>query len=173
METTELSPHVRMELRDALINDLYGNNKSYFQKELNRIISDNSQLHGNCQLYFQFRNEVYVDNTFKGTFERPTNILHKELRQRFKAWLADQEENSKEKALVLGYIQRILATTTYAEDFLRVLPTSLHQIVFKYDRHFTEGDGILQGEALEEFQSNNQPLLKLLKGRMAYSLLEG
>ena len=173
METTELSPHVRMELRDALIKDLYGNNENYFQKELNRIISDNSELHGNHQMYFQFRNGVYVDDTFKGTFERPTNTLHKELRPRFKNWLHDQEEDSKEKALVLGYIQRVLATTTYAEDFLRVLPTSLHQIVYKYDRHFTEGDGILQGAALEEFQNENQSLLKLLKGRMAYSLLEG
>jgi hypothetical protein len=162
-----------MELRDALINDLYGNNENYFQKELNRIISENSQLHGNNQQYFQFRNEVYVNNMFKGAFERPTNMLHKEMRQSFKTLLADQEANNKERALVLGYIQRILATTTYAEDFLRVLPTSLHQIVFKYDRHFTEGDGILQGEALKEFQSTNQPLLKLLKGRMAYSLLEG
>ena len=173
MKTTELSPHVRMELRDALLNDLYRNNKNYFQTELNNIICENSELHGNCQLYFQFRNEVYVNDSFSGTFERPTNTLHKELRQRFKNWVSEQEEDSKEKALVLGYIQRMLAKTSYSEDFLRVLPTSLHQIVYKYDRHFNEGDGILQGAALEEFQNENQSLLKLLKGRMAYSLLEG
>jgi len=167
----ELSPHARIELVDAIVNDLYSPEIKYQQSMLDAMIESNSTLNGNTQAHFIFKGETYIKSGFKGVAERPSNSLDKSLRTEMKGWLKEQEQIAFEKTQILGYLGRMLLLTTYTEDFLKVLPPSLHRIVLKLDRHFKTGDGILQGEALEEFQRNNHDVLKIIKGRMALGLL--
>lgn len=168
----ELSPHVRIELVDQLMSNLYAGELKHQLNSLDSIITENSKQHMNEQTCF-FYKEQYYKKQRQGKLERPVNSLHKQLRDQFKAWLAEKEDMEREKTRITAYFQNIFSITTYSEDLLRVLPPSLHRVVLKLDRHFLPGDGILQGAALEEFQQENKDLINILKGRMAFSLLDG
>ena len=169
-------PLIRFEIKELILDNLYKSEEAFQQEQLAALIDVNSELAGNQQPFFTFKGKTYckdlakpLDRSSKGVVY--VNALHKSLRDQMKSWLKDQEEIADERASVIRYLQAMFSATMHAEDFLRVLPPSLHQTIQHYKSSFDDGVGTLQGEALKEFQQNNAKGLAAIKNRMAMGLL--
>lgn len=171
----ELSPNVRIMLCDALCERLYAGAEQRLKRELDSLIEQNSALHNNDILMMRHGDRVHLHSAVSqvpNAFRQSPNLCHREMREHIRDHLKSAEELRSDRALVTGYFQQMFTATSYAEDFLRVLPPSLHQVVRQHDRHFLEGDGVLIGEALDQFMEKNAALLSVVKKRLTLNLLE-
>ncbi len=170
---TKLPLTLRADLLARFENILYTPPADRLQTELEAIIADNSQCYDNEQLVLIYRGEIFADRKRTGKYPSPINILHREIRPRMKAFIARREKIDVEKQLALGYIQRIMTFTVFAEDYYALLPRSLHPEMRKLDRHFLSGPGLLASDEAEQFLADNHKFILALKTRMTMNLVTG
>ena len=167
-----ISTTARLELLLQLDKALYHKAKTRQHHALCEIILANSRLHRNGQPYFTFEGELYAMKAPKGTFPRLINLLHRDLRGRFKDWLKQRDTLEEERTLALGYVQRIMALTDCIEDYYRLLPRNLAPTLRKVDRFFIQGEGKLSETEAQAFLQDNHKYILAMKSRMTMNLLD-
>ena len=169
---SKLHPKIRLELLEVVSQTLFNKSEVRLYEELCTIVTENSIRCGNTQMFFTFSGEFYQIGEHKGKYPRLINTLDRELRPRMKQYLKDKAALEREQSMVLGYMQKVVLTTAYAEDYYRVLPRTLHSVLKKLDRFFLQGDGKLVGEAGTAFLAENDKYIHAMKTRMAYNLID-
>ena len=124
-----ISPNARSELLQQLDTALYQKARTSLHYRLCELITANSKQHGNAQMMFTFREKTYCMRPHVGKYPPVINLLHRDLRPQFKAWLADQEALETERRLALGYVQRIMTVTDRIADYYRLLPDALAAVL--------------------------------------------
>ena len=168
------SPDARLKLLNSIKKTLYYKTRARSFNELYSIIKDNSELCGNDQKFLTHLGKIYNrpgTRRVKGD-KTPINLLHNEMKSSMKKYLDSIQKIDEEESLVLGYIRKLMAQTSYAEDLYKLLPNSLHSDLSKNDRLFFQGDGQLTDLDINTFLDKNNKYVQKLKARMAYNLLD-
>lgn len=162
----------RSQLLAMIDEHLYGNSRLRFFEMLSDIIFRNSRLYNNTQQCLSYKEEFFIigDKTKRQPY--PMNVVHKDLRDEFKSYITEVKALELEKALVTGFIQKIMFFTNKETDYLRILPVSLHGLVAKVSGHLDTQETDLRAADVLEFQEENARYIGLMKTRMAYNLID-
>lgn len=163
-------PRTKQQIKDALYSYLYGPVLKDFQRKLEQLITKNSVLHGNAEMSFMYKSEIYC--TVNAVIPRKINRLHKSLHSFMDEYLEEiRQLNNYELPYVLGFIGQILNSSNDLSDYLLVLPSSVHQPVEKLIASCPCRTKKLTQEDILNLQSKNQVPIALMKKRMVTNLL--
>tara|TARA_R110000851_G_scaffold197190_1_gene348228 strand:- start:2842 stop:3369 length:528 start_codon:yes stop_codon:yes gene_type:complete len=162
----------RGELLAMIDEHLYANSRLRFFEMLSDIIFRNSRLYGNTQQCLSYKEEFYIIGDKNKRQPRPMNVVHGNLRAEFKEYLDEVKALELEKALVRGFIQKIMFITNKDSDYARILPVSLHGLISKIALYLDTEESVLSKADIELFQVENKKYIGLMKTRMAYNLID-
>lgn len=168
-----LHPAARLTLLEDIQATLYVKTRKRITKVLEDLIRDNSAECGNDQKVMSHLGQIYLRG--KRPTEKlnaPINMVHKLLKQRMDTYLLSVEKVNQEESFTLGYIRKLMAQTSHADDLYKLLPSSLHSNLSKFDRLFFSGDGKLSEQSIISFQKDNNKYIRMVKARLAYNLLD-
>jgi hypothetical protein len=166
-----IEPNARIELIDALVRKLYRSSTLYGNKTINKLIQDNSELHGNNQQMFSFRKTVFTTSDFTGAFPSPINTLSPTIREDVKEYLSFTEETNAEKCVVKGFLQRVVTSSHCAADYAKLTPTQLHSVIKQFSYGCEQGEGTLTEPEIAQFKHDNAKYLELVKTRLTMNLI--
>jgi len=162
-------PRSKKLIRDTLYDFLYQPVNDSFQKRLDTIIEGNSLRMNNAQQHMLYQGELYSMSK-AGVVERPTNRCHQDILPLMKDYVEDLDRlNQKEVPYVLGYITQVLNSSESLQDYLKLLPESVHNPLKKLScpyKHET-----LKPDRIEAIQEKNHQAIALIKQRMVENLL--
>jgi len=169
-----IDPKVRLQLLTGIKNTLYENSDKRLKISLSELIRDNSSESGNDQRWMTYLGELYASAPAKEAekITGPINLVHVTMRERMKAYLAAVQKTDQEKSLVLGYVRKIMAQSSHAEDLYKFLPLALHGSLSKLDRCFIAGPGKFSDKDVNQFKEDNAKYARMLTARLAYNLLD-
>jgi hypothetical protein len=163
-------PRVKLVLKETLYEYMYGPAQKKFAYRLEKIINDNTVAGGYSHKSFMYRGEIYTCDTRE--LPHRMNRLVLPLQPTMNDYLRDIKElNVKELPYVLGYINRVLNSTNEFQDYLKLLPDSLHHPLQHLINNCPCKTSGLSPEFVADMQQNNKSAITMIKSRMALNLL--
>lgn len=171
MNELKYDPRTKQQIKDLLYAFLYQPVQDKYQHKLAAIITKNSQLLGSSFDSFIYRGEVYKANE-KSKLPRRMNRLHKSLEPEMQAYLEDVNRlNGYELPYVLGFINQVLNSSDDLQDYLKVLPESVHQPLMDLMATCECRTARLTDEVITDIQAKNSVPIDLMKQRQMLNLL--
>jgi len=171
MELVYQGPTIKQQLKDLLYGFLYTQVNQQFVERLQAITTRHRQLSNSAQPYFLFRGEVYCgDPTVQrdGRIRQLVRGLHPDMDEYVKEL---KELNDYEIPMVLGFFTNMLNASNDVQDYLRILPESMHTAFDDWLTVYPSTSTTLTDAQIAEIQARNALPIKLLKGRLFLNLL--
>lgn len=164
-------PRTKQNIKDLLHSHLYAPVNRKFHKQLSAIIMKNSNTLGSSFSSFMYRNEVYqVDE--KERVPRKMNRLVPELRPDMDEYLRDFNHlNVVEIPYVMGFVNQVLNASDNPQDYIKVLPETMHRPLQEAIDVASYPEGNLSNEAVEDLIHRNQKSIELMKTRLVRNLI--
>ena len=167
------SPNRNTILLNSFRTMLYGKARDKGLAMLNDLIRRNSIQCGNQQRCFMYRGELIGAGNYNLKSERlprPVNRLIGELHPEMDKITKDYHTRKDELPLVEGYFHRVFIKGNTLNDFLRLIPSSLHYPINALADFFPSATD-LDDDVIQQFLTDNDEYLKLIKRRLALNLL--
>jgi hypothetical protein len=170
MEPLLYDPRTKQQIKDALWQFLYQPVKEQFAQRLLTLIQRNTMLGGYSHNSFRYKGEFYSDGTpLKGY---KWNNLLPALRPEMDAYLKEVKElNDKEIPYVIGFINQVLNASNDLNDYLRLLPPSVHAPIYEIIAACPCRHTQLSPEKVLEIKEQNKESIALMKQRQVINLL--
>ena len=169
-EVLQHDPRTKQMIKDMLYAFLYDPVQKKFKQRLDAIITKNTVLLGATHNSFIYRNVVYSCDTQK--MPRKMNRLVPQLVPVMEEYLKDaQQLNNSELPYVLGFINQVLNASNDLHDYLKVLPSALHQPIEALIATCPCRTKKLSDQGIAELQKANQSAVELIKQRMVTNLI--
>lgn len=165
----DFDPKTKSQIKQMLYEYIYSPVAARFEKRLLNIIRRNQVATKNTAEAFRYRTEVY--GKAQPTFRVPR--LDASLHADMNAYLEDLEKlNQTELPFVLGYLNQVLNSSNTLQDYLLLLPDSIHQpIKDLIDQCGCRTTKLSADEVARIIAANNLPI-EMLKQRLVLNLLE-
>lgn len=158
-------------IKDRIHAFLYDPVEKQFQDRINILIRKNSVLCGNSQVWMSHKGVYYTMDTTT-LRPKPINKLKPELQVFMDEYLKDKEQlNYKELPHVMGYINQVLNLSSSLQDYLKLLPESLHPPIKELMEHCACREDRLNQQVIQRVNQTNQVPIELIKKRMVLNLL--
>ena len=170
MEQLQHDPRSKQQIKDSLYSFLYAPIQSQFKNRIDVLITKNAILGGFSHRHFIYKGEVYNSESTNPPLVK--NRLLPALRAPMEEYLNDLRYlNSHELPFVLGFINQVLNSSNDLQDYLRLLPESIHspieQLIATYPCHTAK----LTEERVIQIKEKNVDTINLMKKRMVANLL--
>lgn len=167
----KLEPETRSRFIERANDFLYKPVTHRMAKELSSIITENSELHGNNQPCFMYKGELYSTLKF---IRFPVNInpLHRDVRPRFKTWLANQKDISDERHSITCYILAAINLAPYPEAMKQMMPDSFTTVIERERFSLLHGTCPVSDTEIQAFIQSREQNYLLMKQRLTMNLLE-
>jgi len=125
MEQLQHDPRSKQQIKDALYAFLYDPVQVQFKNRIDLIITRNAILGGFSHRHFMYKGDLYNSESTHPPLNR--NRLLPQLRADMEDYLKDVRElNNNELPYVLGFINQVLNSSNDLQDYLKILPESVH-----------------------------------------------
>lgn len=163
-------PRTKLQIKELLFEFLYGLVNEKLAKRLDNIIIQNTVLGGYSHSSFVYKGILYAYD--KTPTPRKMNRLTLQMQAAMDNYLKDVKElNSKELPYVLGYINQVLNSSNELHDYLKLLPSSVHQPVQSLIDTCPCRNKKLSDESVLEIREKNKDAIFMMKKRMVINLI--
>jgi hypothetical protein len=169
-ETLQHDPKTKHQIKDMLYKHLYGVVENKLKKDIDSLILKNCTVMSYSHKSFIYKGVYYSseDTLPPRKMNKLASALIPEMDNYIKAL---EELNNKEIPYVLGFINQTLNATNELHDYLRILPSSVHQPIRDFIASCHCRNKKLTEEEVLLIQQKNQQSIALMKQRMAMNLL--
>lgn len=168
------SGNFKKEALKVLSSLLYQRIDKEFQNRRNQIILENSRLSGNTQHCMWYKGELIgAQNYHFRAIPRPANSIHPSIVEKYEALLKEEEQlEREEKALVIGYIRKVLNLPYSFDSLFRFFPEQMHKTLtgLRSRCPYLHLKPMEESEQ-EKFISENEEYIQLMRVRMLKNLL--
>lgn len=175
MNEVVYDPKTKQHIKDEIYTHLYGSVNARFITNLDQLIERNSCEFGNAQLAFVYDGQMIRHSQFVPKGSPPihkTNALSPDLVSPYLELRAERDRlNTKELPYVLGYINQVLNTSDSFDDYIALLPETLHGVLERLRAQCPCGPQELLDSELDHLRSKNAVSIELLKQRLLSNLL--
>lgn len=169
-EVLQHDPRTKSQIKDMLYAFLYEPVQRQFKTRLDSLIKRNTVILGASHQSFIYKGNLYTCDITPPP--RKLNRLVPQLVPDMDAYLADLKQlNDKEVPYVMGFINQVLNSSNDLHDYLRLLPSSVHQPIQKLIDSCPYRTKKLTDEQVQELQTRNKQSIDLVKQRMVTNLL--
>ena len=169
-EGVQHDPRTKKQIKDLLYAFLYEPVEKQFKQRLDALIARNTVILGASHQSFTYKGNLYSNDP--AALPRKLNRLAPQLAPDMDAYLADLKQlNDREIPYVIGFINQVLNSSNDLHDYLRVLPSSLHQPIQRLIVSCPCRTKRLTDSEVQEMQAKNQQSIDLIKQRMVTNLL--
>ena len=169
-EVLQHDPRTKSQIKDKLYAFLYEPVQRQFKTRLDSLIKRNTVILGASHQSFIYKGNLYTCDITPPP--RKLNRLVPQLVPDMDAYLADLKQlNDKEVPYVMGFINQVLNSSNDLHDYLRLLPSSVHQPIQKLIDSCPYRTKKLTDEQVQELQTRNKQSIDLVKQRMVTNLL--
>lgn len=169
-DTIQYDPRTKQQIKDLLYSHLYSPVEKASKAKLNGLILRNSSLMSNSRIGFTHKGAIYSMDDSNSI--RNTNRLHPSLHKEMNDYLEEVTTlNTKELPYVIGFITNVLNSSNSLQDYLSVLPNSVHGPINKFVAACPCRKCQLSEEEAKQLIDNNQTPIALMKQRMLLNLL--
>ena len=166
----QYDPRTKIQIKDLLYQSLYSPVDVSFKKRIDDIVAKNSSLISSPHRSFVYRGEVYSLETTKPPPR--INRLVAELRPTMDEYLNDLKHiNDNELPYVMSFFNQILNASDSLQDYLTILPETLHLPINKLMQTCPCKAHSLTEAKVQEIRSKNSKPLSLIGERRARNLL--
>lgn len=169
-EKLQHDPRTKQQIKDILFDYLYGPVERHYKKQLEEIVLKNSAAMNMHEQYFTYKGVVYSSQAAPAIrrIVRLTPALHPAMDK----YLKDTKQlNNTELPYVLGFINQVLNSSNNLQDYLKVLPDSVHgpinNLIASCPCRMIE----LSKDEVEHLKDKNKSSIELMKQRMLSNLL--
>lgn len=166
---------VKQHIKDVLYTHLYGSVDARYNASMDQLIERNSYECGNAQLAFVYDGQMVRHSQFVPKGSPPihkTNPLASELVSPYLQLQAERNQLfTKELPYVMGYINQVLNISDSFDDYVALLPESLHNVLERLRSECPRLPQELQQSDLENLRGKNTSSIELLKQRLLSNLL--
>ena len=169
-EGLQHDPRTKSQIKDMLCAFLYEPVQRQFKTRLDSLIKRNTVILGASHQSFIYKGNLYTCDITPPP--RKLNRLVPQLVPDMEAYLTDQKQiNDKEMPYVVGFINQVLNSSNDLHDYLRLLPSSVHQPIQKLIDSYPCRTKKLIDEQVQELQARNKQSIDLVKQRIVTNLL--
>ena len=170
VEDLQHDPRTKQQIKDMLYAFLYDPVQRQFKTRLDTLINRNILISGASHKSFTYKGCFYTNDLTPPP--RKMNRLVPQLHADMDAYLTEVKLlNDKEVPYVLGFINQVLNSSNNLHDYLRLLPSSVHQPIQKLIDSCPYRTKKLTDEQVQELQARNKQSIDLVKARMVTNLL--
>ena len=170
MEQLNHDPRTKQQIKDILYQHLYGPVQGQFKKRLDEIITKNSLALSSTNLSFVYKGETYACVGEK--LPRKMNRLSPKFQPYMDEYLQELKEiNDREIPYVLGFINQVLNSSNDLHDYLRLLPSSVHQPIQALIDSCTCRTKRITQTTVDELLVRNSSSIEMMKRRMVTNLI--
>jgi len=170
MEALQHDPRTKQQIKELLYDSVYEPVNTRFSERISNIIVKNTGLSATSHRSFIYKRKYYTLDA--GPKPLKINRLHPSLYEEMDKYLADLSElNDRELPYVLGFINQVLNSSNNIQDYMKLLPESMHTVLRDLADTCPYHTRILPDEKVEEITSKNQASIELLKKRMVLNLI--
>lgn len=163
-------PRTKSQIKDLLYASLYDPIQRQFQKRIQDLVNKNCSLISSTHKSFIYKGELYNNDTIKPPVR--LNRLVVQLRPMMDDYLKDIKElNDRELPYVLGFINQVLNSSNSLQDYLKLLPPSMHQPLKKMIETCPCRACSLSEDKIKAITDKNIEPISLIKQRMVKNLL--
>jgi len=163
-------PRTKKQIKDNIFEYIYSPILKQFNFRLVEIINKNCVLFGIGDQVFSYKGETYSINLVE--LPRKLPRLSKQLIPVMDEYLRDLRQlNNYEIPYVVGFINQVLNSSNYIQDYLKVFPDAIHSPVEKMVASCPCRATRLAPESVLELQDANQISIGLIKHRLVSNLL--
>ena len=160
----------KQQIKDLLYGHLYEPVEFKFNQRLKSLIDRNDILQNKTAECFSYKAELYSAD---GRLMRGAPRLVPELHAEMEEYLKDLRElNRVEIPFVLGFINQVLNSSNDLQDYLKILPESIHKPIQELIDSCGCRTNHLSPETIEEIKARNAQSIELMKQRLVLNLLE-
>ena len=168
-EPLQYDPRAKQQIVNAIYAYLYEPVSLAFQKRLDALIIKNSLTLGVNSKSVVYKGEYY---TMSGSGISTASRLAPVLKQEMDEYLKDVAQvNEGEMPFVMGFIRQVLNSSNDMNDYLRVLPRSVHHPVEKLILSCPCRSKSLTEATVSTLLTSNEVPINLMKRRMVLNLL--
>lgn len=166
----------KIKLRDALLAVVYDTWERKLAARMDQIMDNNYMLNPSQDAFcLRLRGVCYWHTTAfgQGADYYPSNKLHPSLKEIAHAWVEDNTEITTEKRMVSHSLSAILAASNRIEDYLLLLPDSLHELTKSYQAMLPDPalHKLAPPSVIQQLQFIHRPYLALMGQRYVMSLI--
>lgn len=166
----EHDARTKQQIKDMLYTFIYGPVSKHFQARIETLITRNTVLGGFTHKHFVYKGHLYNADTTQPPLKR--NRLMAALRDPMEEYLSDLEQlNNQELPYVLGFLNQVLNSSSSLQDYLKVLPESVHAPIHELMATCPCRIGVLSPEKAKQLQEKNADAVKLIKARLFTNLI--
>lgn len=170
MDKLAHDPETKQRIKDALYAFLYEPVQKSFKTRIDTLIVRNTILGGYTHKHFIYKGTLYNAEPTVPPLKK--NRLHPQLRDPMEEYLVDLARlNNQELPYVLGFINQVLNASTNLQDYLQVLPESMHQPIQKLAATCPCRTRALSADKVEQLRLKNEEPIALMKQRLVTNLL--
>ena len=163
-------PQTKKQIKEALYLFLYSPVLKQFAKRIDDLVANNSMLLSSVESSFIYKNVTYCATG--ASLTRRVSNLHKQLHVYMDQYLTDIDQlNNYELPRVLGFINQVLNASNDLQDYLSVLPSSMHPPVERLILSCPCRNKKLTLDKITTLQLSNQVPIDLMKQRLILNLL--
>lgn len=166
----EHDPRTKQQVKEALYSYLYDPVIKQFKSRLDTLIMRNCVAGGYGHKHFVYKGVVYNSDTTVPPLRK--NRLVPALKDEMETYLADMHQlNNVELPYVLGFINKVLNSSCDLQDYLRVLPESIHAPLEKLMATCPCRTTKLSEDKAKKLVLENEQPISLMKQRLFTNLL--
>ncbi len=158
---TRTSPHLKQEVRSAILAHIYFPAHQRLEKRVEEIITKNTAMIGSGDLVISYKGENYSCIGARRT-ERKINRLLPVLRPYMDEWLNDKELLVDENQIVSNYLATVLNASNNVSDYFRLLPDCVHPALQPYAQQ-PNVQPPLSDEQVQAIQAKNQKAMSMIR----------
>ena len=169
-EHLQHDPRTKQQIKDLLYDSLYSPVQQQFKSRIQAIVTKNCSLVSSSHESFVYKGEFYSNETTKPPLKM--NRLSAILRPVMDEYLKDLKDlNDRELPYVLGFINQVLNASDSLEDYIRVLPESMHHPLKKLIDTCPCRKKALTEEKIKVLHDRNSESIAMIKQRMVRNLI--
>ena len=163
-------PRTKQQIKDILFAFLYNPVERHFKKQLDAIILQNSILLNSPYQCFSYKGIVYALQVAPVIRKMPR--LSPALHVRMDNYLKEVKQlNNVELPYVVGFINQVLNSSNNLQDYLKMLPASIHSPIEQLIATCPYRVVALDKDHVQQLKDKNQVPIDMIKQRMVSNLL--
>lgn len=163
-------PLLKSTTRSRLYSLLYTPADNRLWERLKAIIMRNAVLVGASHASFMYKAVNYSCDENK-ILPRPRNQLDPRLVDQMQEYLADAEDLTKEKPIIVAHLTQVLNASDHPADWLKLLIPALHEPVQALLAENTFDSKRMSDAAVEAFLEQHRDAVRMTKARLVTNLI--
>jgi hypothetical protein len=172
--TAQQDPLLKSTIRDRMYALLYVPADTRMFDRIKAIIVKNAVRVGASHASFMYKAVNYSCDDNK-ILPRPRNQLHVSMEEAMQEYLRDDADLKAEKPFVQAYLTQVLNASDHPEDWLLLLPASLHKpvrdLIAEKGVHAFTGIRRMTGEGIAAFLATHKEAANQCKQRLVTNLI--